>query len=65
MQTAIAVPNTRTNGEETDADAYYVSDVELAWLCNEHNRCTISLPDDELTYLIDSISEYDNGRIFM
>ena len=71
-QVAVASTDTRINGQHSsvtyyqeldDMPAYYVTDAELAELCRLAQEQTVSVADDELIDLIDSISE--NGRVFM
>ena len=70
-QVAVASTTSRINGKhsmvtycvELAMPAYYVTDSELAELCRLAQAQTITLADDELTDLIDSMG--DNGRVFM
>ena len=70
-QVAIASTDTRINGmhssvtyyEECDIAAHYVTDEEIAELCRLYAEQTVSVADNELIELIDSIGE--NGRVFM
>ena len=51
--------------EERDIEAYYVTDRELADLCRLLQEQTVSLADDKLVDLIDSIRADENRRAFM
>ena len=70
-QVAVAGTDSRINGkrssvtyyQECDIDAYYVTDAELAELCQLAQEQTVSVADDELIDLIDGMGE--NGRVFM
>ena len=70
-QVAVASTDTRIDGQhgrvtyyqESDIDAYYVSDEELAELCRLVQEQTVSVADDELIELIDGLGE--NGKVFM
>ena len=70
-QVAVASTTSGINGkhsmvtyyQECDAEAYYVTDAELADLCRLAQTQTIELADAELIELIDGMG--DNGRVFM
>ena len=70
-QVAVASTDSRINGrhssvtyyQESDVEAYYVTDEEIAELCRLYAEQTVSVADDELIDFIDGIGE--NGRVFM
>ena len=71
-QVAIAGTDSRINGRHSrvtyyreldDMPAYYVTDAELAELCELAREQTVSVADDELIDLIDGMG--DKGRVFM
>ena len=70
-QVAVASTTSRIKGghssvtyyQESDIEAYYVTDEEIAELCQLYAEQTVSVADDELIELIDGIGE--NGRVFM
>ena len=73
-QVAVASTDTRINGkhssvtyyvESDDLPAYYVTDAELAELCRLAQEQTVTLPDDEIIELIDTIGAGAPGSVFM
>ena len=70
-QVAVASTDKRIDGQhsrvtyyqECDIEAYYVTDAELAELCQLAQDQTVSLADDEMIDLIDGIGE--RGVVFM
>ena len=69
-QVAVASTTSRINGqhssvtyfEELDAEAYYVTDSELAELCFQSRYRTINLANDDMLDLIDGM---EGGIVFM
>ena len=73
-QVAVASADTRINGQHSsvtyyqelaDMPAYYVTDAELAELCRLYAEQTVTLPDDEIIELIDTIGAGAPGSVFM
>ena len=74
-QVVVASPDSRIDGqhsrvtyyEESDIEAYYVTNEELAELCRMAAEDTISMSPDDLADVIDGIEDTEtrNGRVFM
>ena len=73
-QVAVASTDSRINGRHSsvtyyqeldDMPAYYVTDAEFAELCRLAQEQTVTLPDDEIIALIDTIGASAPGSVFM
>lgn len=72
-QVAVSSTDTRTSNthsrvtyyEERDAEAYYVTDEELADLCRLLQEQTVSMPNADLIDLIDALGPSVDWRLFM
>lgn len=51
--------------DECDIEAYYVTNRELAELCQRSRYRAINLANDELLDLIDRLNPCENRRVFM